>query len=65
MIHEFKNPIPVVTPKGDGYVWYVRENGMHENDVFAVILKEGGFVMHFLSHQIRINCNATFDIRKS
>lgn len=64
MIHEFQNPIPVVTPVGDGYVWYVKDNGMHENDLFAVILKDGGKIMHFLSHQIRVHSNSTFDIKK-
>jgi hypothetical protein len=64
MIHEFSNPIPVITPLGDGYVWYVKENGIHENDTFAVILKDGGKIMYFLSNQIRIHCNLTFDIKK-
>lgn len=64
MIHEFKNPIPVTTPSGDGYVWYVSDSGMHENDVYTVILKQGGRVIHCTSKQIRVNCNSTFDINK-
>jgi hypothetical protein len=64
VIHEFNNPIPVITPLGDGYVWYVRESGMHENDVFTIILKQGGRVVHFTSQQIRIHSNSTFDITK-
>lgn len=64
MIHEFHNIVPVVTPLGDGYVWYVTSSGMHENDVFTVILKQGGRVVHFTSKQIRINSNNTFDIVK-
>jgi hypothetical protein len=64
MIHEFKNPVLVHTPLGIGYVWYVKDTGMHENDQYTVILKKGGKIMHFLSHQIRIHSNNTFDITK-
>lgn len=64
MIHEFNNPILVHTPLGVGYVWYVKDMGMHENDQFTVILKNGGKIMHFLSHQNKIHSNNTFDIIK-
>ena len=64
MIHEFKNPIPVVTPIGDGYMLYVRDGGTWENDIFAVVLCENGSLMHFRSDQLKIYTNATFDIKK-
>jgi len=64
MIFEPKNPIPVVTPEGDGYVLYIKENGMHENDVWTVVLKNSGSVMHFVTSQIKIYCNATYSIAK-
>ncbi|MFN5249903.1 MAG: hypothetical protein ACK5DE_02560 [Bacteroidota bacterium] len=64
MIHEFNNPIPVVTPMGDGYAWYVRDSGMHENDLYTVVLKKGGRIIHCTSKQIRISANSTFDITK-
>jgi hypothetical protein len=56
--------MPVVTPVGGGYAIYVREGGTFENDVWAVVLEEGGGVRHFRSDQIRMYANATFDIRK-
>jgi hypothetical protein len=62
MIHEFNNPIPVITAKGNGYVWYVRDGGNWENDIFTVIMENGGEVLHFRSDQIKIHKNATFDI---
>jgi hypothetical protein len=64
MIHEFNNPIPVTTKSGAGYLWYVSDSGLHENDVYTVILKKGGRVIHCSSEQIRVNCNSTFDITK-
>ncbi len=64
MIFEPKNPIPVVTPEGDGYVLYIKENGMHENDVWTVVLKDSGRVLHFLTNQIKIYNNKTYDIKR-
>ena len=62
MIHEFKNPMPVVTPMGNGYAIYVRESGTFENDVWAVALESGGKILHFRVDQLRIYKNSTFDI---
>lgn len=59
---EFKNPIPVVTPMGDGYAIYVTNSGTFENDIWTVCLEDGGKVLHFRSDQIRMYKNATFDI---
>lgn len=64
MIYEFNNPIPVTTPMGDGYVLYVRDGGTWENDIFAVVLTNGGRLLHFRSDQINIWTNSTFDIKK-
>ena len=64
MIYEPRNPIPVITPMGDGFLLYIKENGMHENDVWTVSLKDGGKVMHFLTNQIKVHCNSTYGIKK-
>lgn len=64
MIHEFKNPIPVITEHGEGYVWYVRDGGNWENDIFCIILCEGGMVRHYRSDQFTIHKNATFNINE-
>jgi hypothetical protein len=64
MIHEFRNPIPVVTPLGDGYAIYVTSSGTLEDDCWAVALRDGGNVKHFLSRDICIWANGTFGIRK-
>lgn len=64
MIYEFRNPIPVTTPMGDGYILYVRDGGTWENDIFAVVLTEGGTIRHFRSDQLNVWANATFGIKK-
>lgn len=64
IIHEFENPIPVTTDLGDGYILYVRSNGMFENDEFCCVLKEDGSVRYFLATQIKIWFNATYGINK-
>jgi hypothetical protein len=64
MIHEFNNPIPVVTDLGDGYIIYVTSGGTFENDIFTVVLENGGIIRHFRSDQVKVQQNLTFDIKK-
>ena len=65
MMLEFKNPIPVVVENNkDGYAIYVTDGGMLENDIWCIVLCDGGIVRHYNSSQIRIFHNATFDIKK-
>lgn len=62
---EFRNPIPVVVENNkDGYAIYVTNGGSFENDIWCVVLCEGGDVRHYLSNQIKIHINATLDIKK-
>lgn len=64
MIHEFRKPIPVVTPMGDGYAVYVESSGMYENDVWTVCMCEDGSIKHFNTSQLKMWQNATFGIKK-
>ena len=59
---EFRNPIPVITPLGEGYAIYATNSGTFENDVWAVCLIKGGDVRHFRTDQIKIHKNGTCDI---
>jgi hypothetical protein len=61
---EFQNPIPVIV-EGDkeGYAIYVTNGGSFENDIWCVVLCEGGIVRHYQSNQIRIYSNATLGIK--
>ena len=65
MIYEPRNPTPCTTPLGDGYVWYIKQNGMLENDEVTVILNDGGEVKHFTTSQIKIWHNQTYRILKN
>jgi hypothetical protein len=65
MMMEFKNPIPVVVEGNkDGYAIYVSNSGMFENDVWCVVLCDGGIVRHYQTDQVKIWANATFGIEK-
>jgi len=59
---EFKRPIPVITPLGDGYAIYAVNSGSFENDIWTIVLCEGGYIKHFNTSQIQIYKNATLDI---
>ena len=58
-------PIPITTPLGDGYILYVKENGMFENDELAVVLDESGGIKHFTTGQVKVWHNETYGIKKS
>jgi hypothetical protein len=62
---EFKKPIPVIVENNkEGYAIYVSNSGTFENDIWCVVLCDGGIVRHYRTDQIKIHCNATFDIIK-
>lgn len=61
---EFSKPIPVVVEdKKEGYALYVTDGGIFENDLWCIVLCEGGIVRHYRSDQIRVHINATLDIK--
>lgn len=64
IIHCFDQPIPVTTDLGDGYMLYVKSNGMFENDEFTCVLNDTGEIKHFLSSQIKVWSNSTYGINK-
>ena len=63
MIYEFRNPMPVETPLGYGMLVYVRDGGTFSNDVFAIVLQDGG-LRHMTSDQFRFLINNTSNIRE-
>lgn len=62
VIHEFRNPIPVKTALGHGYLLYVQTAGTYCNDIFAVVLEKDGIIRHMLTDQFSVIRNDTFDI---
>jgi hypothetical protein len=63
MIYEFRNPVPVHTPLGDGLLFYVRDGGTFANDTFAIVLEFDGAIRHFRSDQFTVLENPTHDIK--
>jgi hypothetical protein len=59
MIHEFKTPIPVHTPHGEGDALLLIDYGIDVNTVWLVRLK-GGVVLHYLSEDIRVYGNPMY-----
>jgi len=64
MIFEPRNPIPVITPLGDGYILYIKSNGFLENDEVTVVLSNGGCIRHFDITQVKVWHNETYGIKK-
>lgn len=62
MIHEFARIVPVETPVGYGSLLYVESGGPLSNDIFAVVLEDGGKIRHFRSDQVTVLENPTMDI---
>jgi hypothetical protein len=62
MIHEFRNPIPVKTDIGYGWLMYVRDGGTFSNDIFAVVMEKDGVIRHMRTDQFAVLQNNTFDI---
>lgn len=63
MMLEFRSPLPVVTPLGEGYALYVQSGGTFENDIWAVVLDDAR-ILHFRSNELRYVGNATFGLQR-
>lgn len=62
---EFKNPIPVIVENNkEGYAIYVTNGGIFENDIWCVVLCDGGIIRHYRTDQVKIHNNATLDLKK-
>lgn len=62
---EFRSPIPVIVEGvKEGYAIYVTNGGTFENDIWCIVLCEGGAVRHYRTDQIKIHNNATLDLKK-
>jgi len=64
MIFEPRDPTPCTTPLGDAFIFYIKTNGLAENDEVTVILMDGGEVKHMTTKQIKIWHNDTYEIKK-
>lgn len=62
MFLEFRNPIPVNTEIGYGWLMYVRDGGTWCNDIYAVVMEKDGVIRHMRTDQFSLLRNDTFDI---
>jgi len=63
---EFRNPIPVIIKETgqEAYAIYVANGGTCENDLFTIVLCDGGDIITVRVDQIKMYVNKTFDISK-
>lgn len=66
MILEFKNPIPVIIKEtgAEAMAIYTLSGGTFENDLWTIVLCEGGNIITVRIDQIKMYNNKTFDISK-
>jgi len=62
---EFKDPIEVSTPKGDGYIWYMIDYGPHSDTLYTIIIKETGECWQMSHKDFRIKKNVSLEIKES
>jgi hypothetical protein len=53
-IHEWRVPLPVATPHGDGDALALIDYGANANTVWLVRLHGSGKVLHFYSDDVRV-----------
>lgn len=63
---EFNNPIPVIIKENgkEGMAIYATSGGTFENDLWTIVLCDGGDIITVRVDQIKIYSNTTFDIKK-
>jgi hypothetical protein len=62
---EFKKPIPVVVEGSkEGYALYASDSGTFENDIWCVMLCDGGTIRHYRTDQIKIHASGTLGLSK-
>ena len=59
---EFRQPLPVVTPLGEGFAVYVESGGAFANDRWCVVLDDSR-ILHFDTNQLTYVGNATLGIK--
>ncbi len=57
-------PVKVHTTKGDGIIFYIKDNGPYFNDEFCIILNDGGDLLHMTTTQVKICDNPPYGIIK-
>ena len=59
---EFRDPIEVITPKGDGYIWHMIDYGPHSDTLYTIIIKQTGECWQMSHKDFRVKTNVTLGI---
>jgi hypothetical protein len=60
MIYEPTNRIEVITPKGDGVIWYLIDYGHETDTIYTIIINATGELWQFTNRDIIVKPNITF-----
>jgi len=60
---EFRDPVEVSTPKGDGYIWYMIDYGAHSDTLYTIIIKETGECWQMSHKDFRVKTNVSLGVR--
>jgi hypothetical protein len=61
MITQLNNPIPLITPKGDAYAYFVIDYGMEHDLLWVCFINKTGECWTFKNGNIKLGPNYTFD----
>ena len=53
-------PIPVITEKGEGWAYFLKDESMDHHCVWGVVLDDGGQIWWIENPKIRVGCNWTY-----
>lgn len=59
---EFKYPVEVTTPKGDGYIWYMIDYGPHSDTLYTIVIRETGECWQMSHKDFRVKTNVSLGI---
>lgn len=60
MIFEFSNRVDVITPKGEGVIWYIIDYGHETDTIYTVIINSTGELWQYTHKDIIVKPNITF-----
>ncbi len=60
MMLEFTNRVEVITPKGDGCIWFVTQLG-HETSLLFCVIQDNGTIYEWQPKDIKVKDNITYN----
>lgn len=60
MMLEFTNRVEVITPKGNGAIWFVSQLG-HETSLLFCVIQDNGTIYEWQPKDIKVKDNITFN----